>query len=132
MPDLQVNRTYTRKNYDDNPLIDGQCHKIYPSVSYDEYGYIFIWFCPIHGHTMVFISLMVLKAGKILFVLYSSTKKKCQITYFITLPAHYLSIASTGLHLYLQIPASGKICSILLDMCVETTSNQSVLRAWRG
>ena len=27
MPDLQVNKTSTRKNYDDNPLIDGQCNK---------------------------------------------------------------------------------------------------------
>ena len=51
MPDLQVNSTSTKKNYDDNPLIDVQCNKIYPSVSYGGYGYMFIWFCPIHGHT---------------------------------------------------------------------------------
>ena len=54
MPDLQVNKTSTRKNYDVNPLIDGQCNKIYPSVSYGGYGYMFIWFCPIHGHTYGF------------------------------------------------------------------------------
>ena len=54
MPDLQVNSTSTKKNYDDNPLIDGQCNKIYPSVSYGGYGYMFIWFCPIHGHTYGF------------------------------------------------------------------------------
>ena len=50
MPDLQVNKTSTKKNYDDNPLIDGHCNKRYPSVSYGRYGYMFIWFCPIHGH----------------------------------------------------------------------------------
>ena len=50
MPDLQVNKTSTRKNYDDNPLIDGHCNKIFPSVFYGGYGYMFIWFCPIHGH----------------------------------------------------------------------------------
>ena len=33
MPDLQVNKTSTSKNYDDNPLIDGQCNKICLSVS---------------------------------------------------------------------------------------------------
>ena len=54
MPDLQVNSTSTKNNYDDNPLIDGQCNKIYPSVSYGGYGYMFIWFCPIHGHTYGF------------------------------------------------------------------------------
>ena len=54
MPDLQVNSTSTKKNYDDNPLIDGQCNKIYPSVSYGGFGYMFIWFCPIHGHTYGF------------------------------------------------------------------------------
>ena len=95
MPDLQVNKTSTKKNYDDNPLIDGYCNKRYPSVSYGGYGYMFIWFFPIHGHTYKFhlIDGMVLKAGKIHFVLFSSTKNKCQITYFMTLPAHYLSIA---------------------------------------
>ena len=51
MPDFQVNKTLTKKNYDDNPLIDGQCNKKYPSVSYGGYEYMFIWFCPIHGHT---------------------------------------------------------------------------------
>ena len=54
MPDLQVNKTSTKKNYDDNPLINGHCNKRYPSVSYGGYGYIFIWFCPIHGHTYGF------------------------------------------------------------------------------
>ena len=34
MPDLQVNSTSTKKNYDDNPLIDGQCNKVYPSLMY--------------------------------------------------------------------------------------------------
>ena len=54
MPDLQVNKTSTKKNYDDNPLIDGHCNKRYPSVSYGGYGYMFIWFCPIHSHTYGF------------------------------------------------------------------------------
>ena len=47
-------KTSTKKNYDDNPLIGGQCNKIYPSVSYGGYGHMFMWFCPIHGHTYGF------------------------------------------------------------------------------
>ena len=54
IPNFQVNKTSTKKNFDDNPLIDGQCNKKYPSVSYGGYGYMFICFCPIHGHTYGF------------------------------------------------------------------------------
>ena len=92
MPDFQVNKTSTKKNYDDNPSIDGQCNKttlVYHMVDMDNlFGF------PLYMAThMGFISLMVLKEGKILLLLCSSTKNKCQITYFMTLPAHYLSIA---------------------------------------
>ena len=93
MPDLQVNKTSTRKNYDDNPLIDGQCNKntlVYHMVDMDTCLFGFALYM---GTPMGFISLMVLKEGKILLLLYSSTKNKCHITYFMTLPAHYLSIA---------------------------------------
>ena len=54
MPDLQVNSTCTKKNYDDNPLIDGNHNKIYLSVSYGGCGYMFIWFGHIHWHTYGF------------------------------------------------------------------------------
>ena len=38
------------RNYDDLPGVDEACRKKYPNVSYGGYGYIFCWFCPIHGH----------------------------------------------------------------------------------
>ena len=44
----------TRKNYDDNPIADDICHKIFPSVSYGGYSYMFLWFCPMHGHSYGF------------------------------------------------------------------------------
>ena len=40
----------TNKNYDDVPWVDEICKKKFPTVSYGVYGYIFLWFCPIHGH----------------------------------------------------------------------------------
>ena len=40
----------TNKNYDDVPWVDEICKKKFPTVSYGGYGYIFLWFCPIHGH----------------------------------------------------------------------------------
>ena len=64
MPDLQVNKPSTRKNYEDNPLIDGQCNKIYPSISYGWYGYMFIWFYPIHGHMYGFLLIYGTEARK--------------------------------------------------------------------
>ena len=39
-----------KKNYDDPPEVDGACMKNYPGVSYGGFGYILLWFCPIHGH----------------------------------------------------------------------------------
>ena len=37
-------------NYDDLPDVDDMCQKKFPRVSYGGYGYMFLWFCPIHGH----------------------------------------------------------------------------------
>ena len=39
-----------RKNYDNLPTVDDLCKKQFPNVSYGGFGYIFLWFCPIHGH----------------------------------------------------------------------------------
>ena len=40
-----------KKNYDDDPLIDDHCSKKYPLVSCGGFGHIFLWFCPVHGHS---------------------------------------------------------------------------------
>ena len=42
------------KNYDDPPEVDAACTKNYPGVSYGGFGYILLWFCPIHGHSYGF------------------------------------------------------------------------------
>ena len=91
IPDLQVNSTSTKKNYDDNPLIDGQCNKIYPSVSYGGYGYMFIWFCPIHGHTYGF-HLIAGGEGRIPSHHFSNSRKKCRNIYSMTLHVGYQSM----------------------------------------
>ena len=39
-----------KKNYDDVPCVDDVCKKNFPTVSYGGFGYMFLWFCPIHGH----------------------------------------------------------------------------------
>ena len=52
MPTYQVSGS--SKNYDDRPQVDKPCQKIYPEVSYGGYGYLFLWFCPVHGHSYGF------------------------------------------------------------------------------
>ena len=42
------------KNYDDPPEVDPLCTKNYPGVSYGGFGYLFLWFCPLHGHSYGF------------------------------------------------------------------------------
>lgn len=36
--------------YDDKPEVDEPCVKKYPQTSYGGWGYMFLVFCPIHGH----------------------------------------------------------------------------------
>ena len=38
-------------NVDDLPIVEDCCNKLYPRVSYRGHGYIYMWFCPIHGHS---------------------------------------------------------------------------------
>ena len=54
LPKYNVCKTSKTPNYDDNPLVDRQCTKNYPGISHGGYGYIFVYFCPIHGHSYGF------------------------------------------------------------------------------
>ena len=54
MPTYKVSRPGKKKNYDDAPEVDDPCTKLYPSVSFGGFGYMFLWFCPIHGHAYGF------------------------------------------------------------------------------
>ena len=47
-PEFEINQ-YS-KTYDDDSIVDERCSKKFPSVSYDGYSYMFLWFCPTHGH----------------------------------------------------------------------------------
>ena len=51
---MEVAGQKKRGNYDDQPEVDEQCTKLFPSVSFGGFGYMFLWFCPIHGHTYGF------------------------------------------------------------------------------
>ena len=52
MPKYQVNDGDKEKNalFDDRPEVDDPCSKLFPKVSCAGFGYMFLWFCPIHGH----------------------------------------------------------------------------------
>ena len=50
MPHYNISGNSKRKYYDDDPQVDEPCRKIYPEVSFGGFGYLFLWFCPIHGH----------------------------------------------------------------------------------
>ena len=56
MPHYSVSGKPDRCDCDNNadqPEID-KCTKLYPRASYGGFGYIFLWFCPIHGHSYGF------------------------------------------------------------------------------
>ena len=55
MPHYAVDGTSSRKrNYDDNPQVDKPCTKLYPLTAYGGFCYMFLFFCPIHGHSYGF------------------------------------------------------------------------------
>lgn len=54
MPTYQVSGNSKKANYDDAPEIEAGCTKMFPKISYGGYGYMFLWFCPIHGHSYGF------------------------------------------------------------------------------
>ena len=41
-------------SYDNIPTVDEICKKKFPRISYGRFGYMFLWFCPIHGHSYEF------------------------------------------------------------------------------
>ena len=43
---MEVAGQKKRGNYDDQPEVDEQCTKLFPSVSFGGFGYMFLWFCP--------------------------------------------------------------------------------------
>ena len=54
MPNYKIGDSSAKLNFDDLPVVHGACTKNYPGISYGGFGYMFIWFCPIHGHTYGF------------------------------------------------------------------------------
>ena len=42
------------ENFDDFPEVDKACRKMFPKMSRSGFGYLFLWFCPIHGHSYGF------------------------------------------------------------------------------
>ena len=49
MPKYVLMGSSKTKNYDCPPGHE-QCRKYYPNVSFGGYSYMFLWFCPMHGH----------------------------------------------------------------------------------
>ena len=37
------------------PDVDPACSKLFPKVSRSGFGYLFLWFCPVHGHSYGFL-----------------------------------------------------------------------------
>ena len=50
IPNYYVSGKSKNLNYDDDPEVDRAYSKTFPSVSFGGFGYLFLWFCPIHGH----------------------------------------------------------------------------------
>ena len=54
MPKYYIKGSSKNKDYDDCPPGHEQCRKYYPNASFGGYSYMFLWFCPMHGHSYGF------------------------------------------------------------------------------
>ena len=89
MPEYQVGAS-GKLNYDDIPVVHDPCTKNYPGVSTAGFGYMFLWFCPIHGHCYGF---HLIAGGEgTHFHLFSSARRQFPRNYFMILHASYLSM----------------------------------------
>ena len=50
LPNYEMTRKNQRNKKKENDDMDGKCRKKYPKVSFGGYSYMFLWFCPVHGH----------------------------------------------------------------------------------
>ena len=41
-------------NFDDMPDVDPAYSKLFPKISRSGFSYLFLWFCPVHGHSYGF------------------------------------------------------------------------------
>ena len=91
MPEYQVGAS-GKANYDDIPVVHDPCTKNYPGVITAGFGYMFLWFCPIHGHCYGFHLIAGGREEGTHFHLFSNTRRQCPRNYFMILHASYLSI----------------------------------------
>ena len=92
MPEYYVGPS-GKVNYDDIPVVHDPCTKSYPGVSTAGFGYMFLWFCPIHGHCYGFH--LIAGGGReegTHFHLFSSTRRQYPRNYFMILPVSYLNM----------------------------------------
>ena len=114
MPDFTVNGTSSQPSYDDNPLVDPMCEKKFSGVSYGSYGYMFIWFCPKHGHTYGFHLINKAEGCRDPFVLCTSFWSICQNIFFMILHVSFQNMHLTGHQSCLDSLDSGMISSMPL------------------
>ena len=87
LPKYNVVKTSKSQIFDDNPLVDKQHTKNYPGVSHGCYGYMFVYFCPIHGHSYGFHVINRSEGRKMLLQLCTNISKQFLNICFMTLPA---------------------------------------------
>ena len=98
--------------FDDFPEVDKACRKMFPKMSRSGFGYLFLWFCPIHGHSYGFHLISGGEGRKDPSVHCINIVRSCPSTFIMILHVSFLSTASIGSQNFSKIPDSGMICSI--------------------
>ena len=75
-------------NFDDQPAVEAPCTKNYFGVSFGGYGYLFLWFFPVHGHCYGFHLIAGGGVEKIHFPHSSNINQQHQMKSSMTMPAN--------------------------------------------
>ena len=51
---ISGDRKAKNPNFDEMPDVDPACSKLFPKISRSGFWYLFLWFCPVHGHSYGF------------------------------------------------------------------------------
>jgi hypothetical protein len=54
LPKYQINKETSQDQHDNLLPVEERCRKVYPQVNKGGYSYMFLWFCPVHGHSYSF------------------------------------------------------------------------------
>ncbi len=120
MPGWDLKDVQKKRRGKDGPA---ECTKLFPQVSMGGFGYMFLFFCPLHGHCYGFHLIDGGRGGKTPLQQCTSSWRNLLRSCIMTLRARCQSTASTELPTFSNVHGFGMICFMGSHTFVESVSS---------